>query len=99
VWEYTSMWHKARWPERGNSRYVTREMMKPDGWEKWVISPATPEAPPPNSTEIDALNFMGRLGWELVYVETIVEFPPDVTDKRYAQHHHQYFFKRRLAEA
>jgi hypothetical protein len=92
------MWHRARWPDRTKSRYVIREQLQPDGWDAWVVTPPTSDPPPPDYAEIDALNFMGRLGWELVHIETIVEMPPDVDDKRYAHHRHQYFFKRPVAE-
>jgi len=98
VWEYATLWHKARWPERSNSRYITRDLLEPAGWEQWVVTPATSDVPPPECPEIEALNFMGRLGWELVHMETIVEMPPGIDNKRYGQSRHQYFFKRRLPE-
>lgn len=98
MWEYASMWHKASWPERTNSRYVTREMLQPSGWDAWVVNPPISDPPPAHCTEMEALNFMGRLGWELVHIESIVEMPPDVRDKKYAQHRHQYFLKRPLTE-
>ena len=92
------MWHRSRWPDRTQSRYVSRDQLRPSGWDAWVVTPPTSDPPPPECAEIDALNFMGRLGWELVHMETIVEMPPGVDDKRYAQRRHQYFFKRPLAE-
>jgi hypothetical protein len=52
---------------------------EPKGWKEWSIVPSGSECPPIDAEEVDGLNFMGDLGWELAHVESIWDFPPGIS--------------------
>ena len=73
MWEYARMWHSAYWSgTTGQAR----------GWERWVMSPENVPAPPRDIGDLEALNFMGRAGWEVIHVENILDMPPGVENAR-----------------
>lgn len=69
-WEYLRMWHPREWQ--------TAAAPQQHGWKEWSIIPSGSQGPPIDAEDIDALNFMGDLGWELAHVEIIWDYPPGV---------------------
>ena len=86
MWEYTQMWHRAQWTGPRTA----------DGWGRWVMSPKDVAAPPVDATDMEALNFMGRSGWEVIHVKNVIDLPPDVTNASYGSQRRQYLLKRRV---
>ena len=68
--------------------------MRTDGWDQWVLSPEFLEEPPPEALDIDALNYMGAHGWELITTDNIRDVNPN--DRGYYRIRLLYFFKREL---
>jgi hypothetical protein len=89
MWEYATMWHRARWEKREGRIEVA-------GWDEWVMIPAGMPAPPADAGEVAALNFMGRLRWELMQVEPVSETPPRESNVAH-QERLLYRFKRPLS--
>jgi hypothetical protein len=85
MWEYASMWHRAKWSGT-----------EATDWDLWVVAPEATEAPPPDVGDDVALNFMGRAGWEVVHVDLVLDMPPGVTNTVYSRQRFRYLFKRPL---
>ena len=49
----------------------------PNGWDGWVVTPPEVAGPPAASEDAVALNFMGRQGWEVVQIESVLDGPPN----------------------
>jgi hypothetical protein len=84
MWEYVSMWHKANWISNGRA----------DGWKEWVMAPADTPGPQPDASDSEALNVMGRQGWELVETEIIWDMPAGGRNPSDGAQSRRYLFKR-----
>ena len=80
------MWHRAHWKSR---EYA-------DGWDRWVTVPEGAEAPDREVDDLDALNWMGSQGWEVIWVENILDMPPAATNTALGQQRRLYLMKRSL---
>jgi hypothetical protein len=88
MWEYSAMWHKANWVSGVNPSW------RANGWEGWVMAPASTPGPPADANDSEALNSMGRQGWELIESELVWDFPPGTTNTNVGGQRRRYLFKR-----
>ena len=88
MWEYVAMWHKANWVPGYSSSWHA------NGWKEWVMAPASTPGPPIDASEGEALNFMGRQGWELIESELVWDLPPETTNLNLGSQRRRYMFKR-----
>ena len=65
------MWHPREWEGHG-VEWVAK------GWKEWTMTPSGSHGPPTEAEDLDALNVMGELGWELAHVESAWDFPPGI---------------------
>lgn len=88
MWEYITMWHKAK--------FIEDPRWRSPGWDRWVLLPEYTDGPPPDATDSAALNHMGRHRWELIETDMVWDLPPGVTNTALGGQRRRYLFKRPL---
>jgi hypothetical protein len=85
MWEYAQIKYRGSWDADG----------KFEGWDGWEVAPKGVKGPPEKDADGDALNHMGKEGWELVAIDEVVVRDPQ-RERGDLQHCRRYTFKRPL---